>query len=221
MVEHDLAKVGVASSSLVSRSTFSAVSKGCAAAIVFGIALVGGSCATPPYVEDGPSGGTIYTRMPDGKLWMVVNAAIPVADSYCYADSESHCSLYGRLYTFESAQQACLAFRDGSRLPTDDEWRELARQFGGIFDDAQDRGSAAYHALLRGGSSGFEALLSGGRDLDGQYDDLDAHGFYWTASAGTAGTALFYNFGKGSTALYRQLDGEQERAFAVRCVRDG
>jgi hypothetical protein len=31
---------------------------------------------------------------------------------------------------------------------------------------------------------------------------------------------LFYNFGKGSTALYRQLDGEKERAFAVRCVRD-
>ena len=185
--------------------------------LVLGFALAAASCATQP--EAGERLGTIYTRMPDGKLWMVENAAIPIADSYCYADRESNCSLYGRLYTFESARQACLAFRDGSRLPTDDEWRELARHFGGIFDDAEDRGSAAYRALLRGGSSGFEAVLSGGRDLDGRYDDLEAHGFYWTASAGAPGTALFYNFGKGSTALYRQLDGEQERAFAVRCVR--
>jgi uncharacterized protein (TIGR02145 family) len=189
-------------------------------AAVLWIALGAASCATHPYVEDGPRDGTIYTRMPDGKLWMVENAGTPVADSYCYADRESNCSLYGRLYTWESARRACLALRDGSRLPTDEEWRELAHHFGGIFDDAQDRGSAAYHALLRGGSSGFEAVLSGGRDLDGRYDDLDAHGFYWTASEGAPATALFYNFGKGSTALYRQLDGEKERAFAVRCVRN-
>ena len=34
------------------------------------------------------------------------------------------------------------------------------------------------------------------------------------------GTAIYYNFGKGSQALYRQTDGEIGRAFAVRCVRD-
>jgi uncharacterized protein (TIGR02145 family) len=190
-----------------------------AVALYLAVALVGASCSTQLDVEDGPDGGAIYTRMPDGKLWIVENANIPVADSYCYADSESNRRLYGRPYTWHSAQQACLAFRDGSRLSTDGDWLELARHFGGTFDDAQDRGKAAYHALLHGGRSGFEAVLGGGRDLAGRYDDLDAHGFYWTASEGSPATALFYNFGGGSTALYRQLDGEKERAFAVRCVR--
>ena len=184
------------------------------------VALVGASCATQAYVEDGPGDGTIYTRMPDGKLWMVSNVAIRVPNSYCYADRESNCPLYGRLYTWASAQRACIAFADRARLPTDEEWRELARHFGGIFDDAQDRGNAAYLALLRGGHSGFDAVLSGGRALDGQYDDLDAHGFYWTASEIGPATALFYNFGRGSTALYRQPDGDKGLAFAVRCVKD-
>jgi uncharacterized protein (TIGR02145 family) len=185
------------------------------------VALVGVSCSAPRLVEDGPGAGTIGALMPDGKRWMVENVNVAAADSYCYADRESNCRLYGRLYTWESARRVCLAFGDGWRLPTDAEWRELARHFGGIYDDAPDRGNAAYHALLRGGRSGFDAVLSGGRALDGTYDDLDAHGFYWTASEGEAATALFYNFGRGSTALYRQLEGEKGLALAARCVREG
>jgi uncharacterized protein (TIGR02145 family) len=188
--------------------------------VVLGLALVNPACATQPYSEEVPSGGTSYTKMPDGQIWTVENLRIATADSYCYADRESNCRFYGRLYTWDSAQRACRALGDAWRLPTDEEWRELARHFGGIFDDARDRGHAAYHSLLRGGRSGFEAVLGGGRDLDGQYDDLDAHGFYWTASEAAGATASFYNFGRGSTALYRQLDGEKERAFAVRCVRE-
>jgi hypothetical protein len=33
-------------------------------------------------------------------------------------------------------------------------------------------------------------------------------------------TAPFYNFGKGSQALYRQPQGEKQRAVSVRCVRE-
>jgi uncharacterized protein (TIGR02145 family) len=187
-------------------------------------ALLCAACSTPRVQQAEQHAdrvATIGAPMPDGKRWMTENLGVATADSYCYGDREDNCRLYGRLYTWDSAQRACRAFGDAWRLPTDEEWRELARHFGGIFDDAQDRGNAAYHALLRGGRSGFDAVLSGGRDLDGRYDDLDAHGFYWTASEGAPAAALFYNFGKGSTALYRQLDGEKARAFAVRCVREG
>ena len=191
-----------------------------AVAVCLAAAFVGASCSTRRSLEDGEGTGTIGALMPDAKLWMVQNLDIGAADSYCYADRESNCHLYGRLYTWQSARQACLALGDGWRLPTDGDWRELARHFGGVFDDAQDRGSAAYRALLQGGRSGFDAVLGGGRAGDGQYDDLDAHGFYWTASEGTPATALFYNFGLGSAALYRQLDGEKPMALSVRCVRE-
>jgi uncharacterized protein (TIGR02145 family) len=96
----------------------------------------------------------------------------------------------------------------------------MANHYGGIFDDSDDKGRAAYEALLVGGSAAFNARLSGGRAPDGEYDDLEAHGFYWTASQSSSATALFYNFGRGSTALYRQREGEKQMALAVRCVRE-
>jgi len=167
---------------------------------------------TPP----GPS-----KRMPDGKEWLTENLNLATAESYCYRDAERNCRHYGRLYTWQSARNACRSLGDGWRLPTDDDWRELARHYGGIADDSDDRGKAAYEALLRGGSSGFDAVLSGGRAAqDGRYDDLKAHGFYWSASQSSPTGAWFYNFGRGSTGFYRQSDGEEQMALAVRCVSE-
>jgi len=61
--------------------------------------------------------------MAGGKQWMTCNLDLNVAPSYCYADKESNCRQYGRLYTWESAQRACKSLGDGWRLPTDDDWR--------------------------------------------------------------------------------------------------
>jgi uncharacterized protein (TIGR02145 family) len=100
-------------------------------------------------------------RMADGKQWTSRNLGVQSVPSYCYADLEQNCRRYGRLYTWESARQACQALGDGWRLPTDDEWRQLAKQYGGMHDDAPDGGKQAYHALLAGGGTGFDALLGG------------------------------------------------------------
>lgn len=158
--------------------------------------------------------------MPDGKQWTTGNLSFVTPSSYCYGDAEANCGRYGRLYTWKAAQHACQALGAGWRLPTDEDWRQLAKPFGGMHDDAADGGHSAFNALLTGGSTGFNAVLGGGRSEAGEYGRLDAHGFYWTATEGVAGTAMYYNFGKGSQALYRQTDGEIGRAFAVRCVRD-
>ena len=159
-------------------------------------------------------------RMADGKMWMTRNLDVDVAPSYCYGGAEANCQRYGRLYTWESARRACQSLGDGWRLPTDDEWRELAKQYGGIGDDSAAGGKAAYKALLAEGSSGFHAVLGGGRGEDGQYARLEAHGFYWTASESDSASALYYNFARGSQALFRQSGGEKPRAFSVRCVRE-
>ena len=158
-------------------------------------------------------------RMADGKQWTTRNLSVQLVPSYCYADSEQNCRRYGRLYTWDSARRACQSLGDGWRLPTEDEWRQLSKQYGGMHDDAADGGKAAYEALLIGGSSGFDALLGGGRSSTGEYARQEAHGFYWTASESDSSSALFYNFGHGTMALYRQTGGEKEQAFSVRCVR--
>jgi uncharacterized protein (TIGR02145 family) len=155
----------------------------------------------------------------DGKLWMTANLDVNIPNSYCYENVKENCEQYGRLYTWESANEGCKLLGEGWQLPTSDEWRQLTMLYGGVGQDSNVTHKQAYKSLLYGGGSGFNALLGGGCDPGGQYARLDAHGFYWTATEGDSSTAWFYNFASGSQALYQQDRGEQLRAFSVRCVK--
>jgi uncharacterized protein (TIGR02145 family) len=169
----------------------------------------------------GPPGGPVpAARMADGKIWTTRNVDADVTPSYCYDGAAARCATFGRLYSWDSAQRACQALGPSWRLPTNEEWRALASAYGGLLEESPDKGKAAYAALVAGGRSGFAAVLGGGRDLDGTYARGDAHGFYWTATEHDAGTAWFYNFGRGIQALSRIGEGEKARGFAVRCIRD-
>jgi uncharacterized protein (TIGR02145 family) len=159
-------------------------------------------------------------RLADGKQWTTHNLDVNTMPSFCYEDAELNCRRYGRLYTWESARRGCQSLGDGWRLPTDDEWRRMAKHYGGVSEDSDDRGKAAYRALLAGGSSGFNSFLGGGRSDNGQYARLEAHGFYWTASESDPASGWFYNFGRGGQALHRQSGGEKQGAFSVRCIRE-
>src|SRR5688500_17059863 len=77
-------------------------------------------------------------RMADGKEWTTANLNVNTSSSYCYGDAEANCRRYGRLYTWESAQRGCQSLGDGWRLPTDDEWRQMAKHYGGVGNDSPD-----------------------------------------------------------------------------------
>jgi uncharacterized protein (TIGR02145 family) len=167
-----------------------------------------------------PADGPPSKRMADGKVWTTANVAVDVAPSWCYDDTEANCRRYGRLYTWVSARQACAALGRRWRLPSNDEWQALATRYGGLLQESPEAGRAAFAALVSGGRSGFDAVLGGGRAMDGGFARADVHGFYWTATETGAGTAWFYNFGRGMQALNRHESGEKARGFAVRCVTD-
>src|SRR5258708_34309066 len=95
----------------------------------------------------------------------------------------------------------------------------MAKHYGGVSEDSDDKGKAAYKALLAGGSSGFGALLGGGRSDDGQYARLEAHGFYWTASESDPASGWSYNFGQGGGALHRESGDEEQGELFGRCGR--
>lgn len=130
--------------------------------------------------QEQKASGSMYSSkwMADGKQWMTQNLNVDTVPSYCYDDAEVNCRRYGRLYTWESARQGCQLLGGGWRLPTNDEWRKMAKQYGGLREEGEDKGKAAYAALLIGGSSGFNAVLGGGRTDSGEYARLEAHGFY-------------------------------------------
>jgi uncharacterized protein (TIGR02145 family) len=191
-----------------------------ALSIAFGLVAAPGS--TQRSAKDQNPSGTIVPskRMADGKEWTTANLNVSTSSSSCYDDAESNCRRYGRLYTWESAQRGCQSIGDGWRLPSDDDWRQLAKLYGGVGNDSPEKGKAAYTALLSRGTSGFNAVLGGNRSVDGTYDRLEAHGMYWTASENDSITAPFYNFAKGSQGLYRQPQGQKQMEVSVRCVRE-
>jgi uncharacterized protein (TIGR02145 family) len=192
-------------------------------AIVVSVALgsTGSAGSMPGAANDQNASDTTPSsrRMGDGKEWTTANLNVNAAPSFCYDDAELNCRRYGRLYTWASAQQVCRSLGVGWRLPTDDEWRQMAKRYGGVSADSADEGRAAFAALRSGGTSGFNAVLGGNR-RDGNYERVDAHGFFWTASDNDARTAPFYNFGENGRALHRQPGGDKQMAISVRCVRD-
>jgi uncharacterized protein (TIGR02145 family) len=195
----------------------------CVVAVVLSVALgstgSAGSMAGAANDQNASDTTPSSRRMGDGREWTTDNLNVNAAPSFCYDDAELNCRRYGRLYTWASAQQVCQSFGAGWRLPTDDEWRQMAKRYGGVSADSADQGKAAFAALRSGGTSGFNAVLGGNRH-DGRYERVDAHGFYWTASDNDARSAPFYNFGENGQALHRQPGGDKQMAISVRCVRD-
>lgn len=181
------------------------------------LSMVFGSASA---AQDVKASGTTSSskRMADGKQWMTRNLDVNTVPSHCYDNADLNCRQYGRLYTWESAQRGCHSLGDGWRLPTNDEWRQLAKHYGGLLEDST--GDSTYRALMIGGDAGFNAVLGGSRMADGRYERLAAHGLYWTASENGPATAWFYNFGKGGQALNRHSGGQKQMGASARCVRE-
>ena len=158
--------------------------------------------------------------MVDGKQWTTQNLNVNTGQSYCYEDAERNCRQYGRLYTWDAARRGCQSLGEGWRVPTDDEWRQMAKHYGGLLEDSADGAKATYRALVAGGTSGFSAMFGGSRMPDGRYERLDAHGLYWTASDNGSAMAFFYNFGKGGQALSRHVQGQKQMAVSARCIKE-
>ncbi len=120
--------------------------------------------------KDPRDGQTYKTIHLNGLTWMAENLNYEVGEGcWIYEKRTGFLGLvvdrekvegYGRLYTLEAAMKAC---PPGWRLPTYEEWRDMAKKFGGCFEDSEDGGKSVYKALIEGGSIGFSARLGGRR----------------------------------------------------------
>jgi len=177
-------------------------------------------CQTRETISDRDGNTYSVKIMPDGNEWMTQDLNVRVDSSWCFADDPANCKVYGRLYTYISAAEACDRLGNGWHLPARKDWEVLSDHYGGASNKSKDWGRAAYRALQTGGQSGFNATLGGNRELTGgQYARLNAHGFYWTTTEIDARTAWIFNFGAGGKALHCQAGMEKSEGASVRCVR--
>ncbi|MEZ4984314.1 MAG: FISUMP domain-containing protein [Saprospiraceae bacterium] len=118
-----------------------------------------------------------------GKTWMAENLNEHVSGSVCYNDDPYNCTQYGRLYTQAQARKACKALGDGWHLPTDADWKDLTRMYGGAYGDMGD-GLALFQRLRTGGPTQFEGSYGGKRIYIGDppafyFYDYGKIGYYW------------------------------------------
>jgi uncharacterized protein (TIGR02145 family) len=158
-------------------------------------------------------------KMPDNNWWTLSNLNVDIPGSYCYGDSVMNCQKYGRLYTWEAAQQGCSLLGEGWHLPTTAEWHNLLKHFGGVFEESVNDGKKAFGQLLRTEKPTFGATLGGNRNTDGTYARIEGHGFYWTLTAYDDKNAGFLNFANGRKVLFLQPDMEKSDAISVRCIK--
>lgn len=160
-----------------------------------------------------------WVRLKDGKKWMAQNLNFETSDSWCHGDDDNNCEQYGRLYTWQSAMQAC---PKKWRLPTNDEWWDMVSYYKDEGEDVTKyfgwyTGEVAYKALVQGGSSGFSAQHGGGRNQRGGFRSLGVYGHYWSSSEDKSADAwayYVYNKDKGKERV-RHYENEEDKINRV------
>ena len=170
-----------------------------------------------------PRDGERYkvVKLLDGNWWLAENLRFKIDGSFCYDNDEDNCKKYGRLYTWEAAQQAC---PKGWHLPSKDEIDSLIKIYDGkgralIMNLIEGGRKTAFKHLIKGGESGFDALLGGNCYTHGTFLSLGARGYYWSATETDGGYAYYYYFDGGDQRLDRDYR-DQGLGFSVRCLQN-
>ena len=155
----------------------------------------------------------------NGVTWMAQNLNFATDNSWCYEDHPGNCELYGRLYNWDAAMDAC---PEGWRLPTRQEWRDLIAFVGS--DPGPKLKAKTGWIDWRGNPDdsgtddfGFTALPGGSRDPDGEYDELGFAGLWWGDAVDDENHA-YYNYISHGTAQ-GEFHIDKGHGFSVRCVR--
>ncbi|MFC2118372.1 FISUMP domain-containing protein [Bacteroidota bacterium] len=150
-------------------------------------------------------------------LWMAENLNFqPLSGSWCFNDKLENCMKFGSLYNWMTARKSC---PKGWHLPSDNEWRILEMSL--LMTDADNwgpRGDIQGEQIKKGGSSGFNALMGGTRDMEGNYSILNTDAGFWT-STGSESSAYYRWIFYQQSFIYRStISGKY--ALSVRCVKN-
>jgi uncharacterized protein (TIGR02145 family) len=184
------------------------------------------------------AGNTYHTVKIGSQCWLKENLNVGVMinsdknqtnnhviEKYCYQNVPANCSKYGGLYQWNEAMQYSSDTINvkgicppGWHLPDTLEFNKLTA--------AVNKNSKSLKAVGQGegagvGSdiSGFSALLSGSRNLNGAFFGLKSYTYIWSSTLANSvdGYDLYLNHGSGT--IY-QSNSKEDYGFNVRCIKN-
>ncbi len=136
-----------------------------------------------PKILIDPRDSSTYPIVQIGEqYWFAKNLAFDTTGSTVYENDTSYLSKFGRLYSYETALNACPC---GWHLPSDNEWKTLEIELGmlrGVHDAGWRGTSPGQGDLLKPGTTtGFDAEF-GGAKLKSEYWFIKSSAFFWTST---------------------------------------
>ncbi len=186
---------------------------------LLGCAWVASAIHLPGKFVD-PRDGQRYPSVKIGKqLWMARNLAYAAPGSSCGGDDSGDCERNGRLYTWSLARHVC---PKGWHLPSDSEWMILETQLGMSQEQVRSRGARGTDQgvqVREGGSSGFNAPISGYRRPDGSYARRGERAAFWASTEANEDDAWHRDIRSDVGTIYRS-EVTKTYALSVRCLSD-
>ncbi len=161
-------------------------------------------------LKDSRDGQAYKTVKIGNQVWMAENMNYKTSDSWCYDNKDGNCKKYGRLYTWEAAQNACPS---GWHLPSSVELDSFLATVG------------AYSVNLRAGSwgngkdkYGFSAVPAGYfNSLSKKFRSLGDGASFWSSTENYSYGAYRLDIGDRSA----DVGGNGKHyGFSVRCLQD-
>jgi len=165
----------------------------------------------------------------NGQVWMAKNvdvgdridAGIAQTDNstiekYCYDNDPANCTTYGGLYQWDEMMQ--YSTTEGTQgicpvdfhLPTGTDWDTLIGNLGGSIVAATE--------LKSGGSSNFDALLSGAYNHTGVFEDIGAYTAFWHSTQYDISNGQARSLNSSSSVA--DFMTNKNSGFSVRCIQD-
>jgi len=182
--------------------------------------------------------GDPIPNVKDSKKWIGLKTG-----AYCaYDNDESNAKIYGYLYNWYAVKDPRGLAPEGWHVPTDEEWTELEEYLiangynynGSTTGDKIGKSLTSTSGWTTGSdtgdigndqqsnnSTGFSALPSGYRFINGSFKVLTNYAYFWSSTEYDNdtyiawGRYLTYNL----EGLYREFSSKRT-GFSLRCVRD-
>jgi uncharacterized protein (TIGR02145 family) len=156
------------------------------------------------------------------QTWMAQNLNYKPDESWCYENNSTNCKVYGRLYTWKAALNAC---PPGWHLPSDEDWKILERTLGMPENEVNttnyERGNSQAALFNYGGNSGFNVQMTGFyHGYDKNFYKMGQICIFWTSTPVADDFAYTRSFYPASDMIGRSENIFVNYGLPVRCVQN-
>ncbi len=145
-------------------------------------------------------------------------------EKYCYDDNITNCTTYGGLYQWDELMQYSTTAGAQGLCPTDwhiptyGEFQMLQSSVGSDANALKAIGQGADEGAGTN-TSGFSALLAGGRDSYGGFGSLGQYVRFWTSTEFDLSLTYHLNLDSESN-ISNYNEGNKGCGYSVRCLKD-